>query len=1147
MTTLSKKSVEEIYKKQTLHESILNRPDTYVGSDKKVESEMYVYDDSTNKIVRKNIYIVPALLKLFDEAVVNAADQVTRTADKPKGERVTFIKINVDKEDGSIEIINDGPGIPVVMHKTEKMYVPELIFANLLTSSNYNKEEKKLTGGKNGVGIKLAAIFSTKFIVQTVDSVNKRSFKMTMTDNMYKKGKPIVKASSKKPFTSVKFWPDFKRFDLDGFTDDIFAVLKRRAFDISACTATTHNIKIYFNNTVVPIKKFEDYIKLHFDEKKPIVFEQINDRWEVGMTISEEVFEQVSFVNYINTYKGGRHVNYVGDKIVAEVKTMFEKKYKDRKIKSSFIKNRLFLFVNSLIENPSFESQSKESLMTSVKDFGSTVTISDAFMKKVKKTGILEEVEAIVSMKERKNAAKSDGKKVKRLNIPKLDDASKAGTTESHKCSLILTEGDSAKTFAINGLRIIGGEYYGVFPLKGKIMNTRVQSQAKINKNEELKNLKEILGLVHGKEYENVNDLRYGKIVILTDQDVDGSHIKGLLINWLDTEWPSLLKLGFVKSLLTPIVKVFKKQGGKTLSKSFFTISEFEKWKKGPSDGYGNIKYYKGLGTSTEKEQKEAFQDYDKKIVSYIFDEDAPMKMMEAFDKGLADVRKEWLLNYDEDNIIKQAEKNVNITDFVSKDLIHFSQSDIIRSIPSMIDGFKPSQRKIIYAALKRNRSNKGETKVSQFSGYVSAETDYHHGEMSLNAAIVKMAQTFPGSNNIHLLTPSGNFGTRLKGGKDQSQPRYIFTNIEPLSKKIFHSDDNKILDHQYSDNLQIEPEWFMPIVPMVLINGAKGIGTGFSTEILQYDLKSITEALKCLMDKKSIPELTPSYRGWEGEVEKIVTGVTEEKEEKVSYVFKGKYEVDQKNKTITVTELPLYEWTESYKEFLINLENAKKEKKSFYINKFKYISSTANIYFKIYFDTEMFKKVMKDPLKHLRLTKKVATGNMYLFNEENVITKYDTIDDIISSFYRLRLKFYQKRKENLIHEKEKKTRELKMKYLFIKYVIEGKIKVMKTKKKDVEEQLKELKFSTSGGSYDYLTGLPIYSLTLDNAKKIEDEYKKSNEELIELKKLNIKTLWKRELNEILKMDEEINKKLKTERDEARKSEIKSNPSFFKK
>ena len=1132
---LTKKKVEDIYKKQTLHESILNRPDTYVGSDKAIDTDMYLFDDETKKIVRKNIQITPALLKIFDEAIVNAADQITRTADLPKGKRVSFIKVNIDKEKGSIEIINDGPGIPVKFHNEEKMYVPELIFGTLLTSSNYNKEEKKLTGGKNGVGIKLAAIFSTKFIVETVDSDEKKKFIMSLENNMYKRNKPKITVSNKKSYTSVKFFPDFKRFNLEKFTDDIYSVLKRRVYDISACTATAHNIKVYFNDELVPIKKFEDYIRLYFDDEKLITFEKLNDRWEVGVAVADDNFEQVSFVNYINTYGGGKHVNYVSDKIVAEIKKIGEKKFKTKNIKSSIVKNKLFVFVNSLIENPSFESQSKEILSTPVKDFGSTVDISDSFMKKFKKSGILDEIEAIVMMKEKLEAKKTSGKKVNKLHIPKLDDARKAGTAEAYKCSLILTEGDSAKTFAVNGLQVIGNTYYGVFPLKGKLINTRVQSQAKVNKNEEINNLKKILGLEHGKKYESVKDLRYGKIIILTDQDVDGSHIKGLVMNWIHDDWPELLKLGFVTSLLTPIIKVFKKVGSKKLEKAFYTLSEYEEWKKGNMDGYGNAKYYKGLGTSEPKEHKEAFQNFEEKMVHYVFDDKTNKTINEAFDKDFSNIRKEWLMEYDPDNIIMQSEKNVTITDFIRKDLIHFSQYDIVRSIPSLIDGFKPSQRKVLYTALKRYKTTKAEIKVSQFTGYVSAETDYHHGEASLNGTIIKMAQDYVGSNNINLLMPNGSFGSRQQNGSDFSSPRYIYTVLSPIVNKIFIDNDNKILDYQHAESLKIEPIWYMPILPMILVNGAKGIGTGFSTEIMQYNVKDIISVLYDLMENSETKskEIMPYHEGWAGTVTKDAK----------SFTFTGTYEVHDKDKCILVTELPVSESFESYKNFLTDLED---KKLSFHINSFKYIASTSEVYYKIYFSDVMYKKVKKNIPKLLKLQSKTSITNMYLFNEDNVITKYNSVFDIIDAFYKLRVKFYNKRKRSMIKDMEDKTDVIKTKHDFIMDVINKNIIVIKKTKKEVEKQLETKKYLMQSNSYDYLTGLPIYSLTCDHAEKLKNDLIAAEKELNRLKKLNIITQWKTELKDLLTAYEAIADKNNKDREESRQELRDSNKTFFK-
>ena len=357
----------------------------------------------------------------------------------------------------------------------------------------------------------------------------------------------------------------------------------------------------------------------------------------------------------------------------------------------------MIFFINSVIINPAFSSQTKDTLTSKVDKFGSKYDPTPAFLKKLAKCGIVEQVIELAKFKENAGLKKTDGKKqVKIAGIPKLEDANKAGTKESNKCTLILTEGDSAKATAMAGLGVVGRDYWGVFPLKGKLLNVREAGAAQLLANEEIKHLKMIVGLKQGEDYSNdekFNSLRYGHVLLLTDQDVDGSHIKGLFINMLHTLWPSLVKReNFVQSLNTPIVKAIK---GKDVI-TFYNLTDYENWREtDESNGY-KVKYYKGLGTSTSQEAKEYFLDIDTKLINYFWenvekevkakfsdsensksekkskkqkedddsdveevldifipnhDDDDAIRL--AFDKSRADDRKKWLMNYDKNKVLK--------------------------------------------------------------------------------------------------------------------------------------------------------------------------------------------------------------------------------------------------------------------------------------------------------------------------------------------------------------------------------------------------------------------------------------------------------------------------------------------------------------
>ncbi len=574
-------TVDNKYTKHELRSHIYSRPAMYIGTIEPNTIETYVVDNS-DKIVKRQITYIPGLFKIFDEAVVNAIDHSVRTRkDFAEGKTDTIIvksiRVLINKATGVIEIFNDGNGIEIVKHSEYDVWIPELIFGELLTSSNYNDDEIKTVGGVNGLGIKLANIFSKEFTIETVDHMRKKIYKQTFSENLTIKGTPEIKSCQKKPYTKISFLPDYEKFGLKELTDDIYDLFKRRVYDVSACTES--NVTVYLNDIKINIKDFEKYADLFLDTKtiQPRFYESPNDRWEVVVAVSTGTHEQMSFVNGINTIRGGKHVEYITNAITKKLVEMTLAK-KKKTVKPQHIKDNLFVFIKSVIENPSFDSQSKETLMTQITKFGSKCELSDKFYEKLFKSGIIENALSATEVVEQKKLTKTDGKKVNKIIVSKLDDANLAGTKDSSKCTLILTEGDSAKSTAIAGLSVIGRDYYGVFPLRGKIMNVKDVSYQKISENAEITNLKKILGLEQNKDYSSgINSLRYGKIMIMTDQDHDGSHIKGLLFNVFETLWSSLYKFdGFMTSLLTPIVKATNNQTKQVMS--FYNMSDYENW-----------------------------------------------------------------------------------------------------------------------------------------------------------------------------------------------------------------------------------------------------------------------------------------------------------------------------------------------------------------------------------------------------------------------------------------------------------------------------------------------------------------------------------------------------------------------------------------
>lgn len=1121
------------YQQKTDKQHILDNPDTYIGSVEEVDSDLWIMNPDDSRIVEKNIKYIPGLFKLFDEGIVNCRDHVVRMQQAiANGQENALPVTNIDisiQDDGTIIMINDGNGIDVAEHPEYKIWIPEMIFGHLRTSTNYDKTEKKIVGGKNGFGFKLVLIWSSYGSVETVDHVRGLKYKQEFTNNLDVIGKPSITKCKTKPYTKITFKPDYQRLGITGLTSDMIALLKKRVYDVAA--VTDKNLKVKYNSQIIPVKNFQQYIDMYIGDKTvtPRVYEDNGERWEyaVGLTPTNE-FIQVSFVNGIHTAKGGKHVEYILNQITRKLVEYIEKK-KKTKVNPNTIKEQLILFIRCDIENPAFDSQTKDYMNTPSSKFGSKCDVSDKFIEKVAKMGVMDAACALTEVKENKAAKKTDGSKTKSIRgIPKLTDANWAGTDKSKECVIIFCEGDSAKAGIISGLTSEDRNTIGVYPMKGKILNVRGEPVKKISENKEIAEIKKILGLETGKQYKTIEDvhrnLRYGKVLFMTDQDLDGSHIKGLGINLFQSEWPSLSLIpGFIGFMNTPILKA--KKGAVELN--FYNDGEYETWKEENDVKGWKIKYYKGLGTSTGKEFREYFE--NKKMVGFTHSDKSNDVIDMVFNKKRADDRKDWLKFYDRNAYLDTSKTNVSYEEFIHKELIHFSKYDCDRSIPNLMDGLKISLRKILYSAFKKNLTT--EIKVAQFSGYVSEHSGYHHGEASLNAAIVGMAQNFVGSNNINLFMPNGQFGTRLQGGKDSASERYIFTQLSKITRHIFNQADDNILSYLNDDGLLVEPVFYAPIIPMVLVNGSKGIGTGFSTDIMCYNPLDIIDYLKDKLNNVDVNTkiFKPYYEGFKGKIQCCVdTGDKENLMKNMKWMFKGVYEKVGTDK-ICVTELPIGFWTDDFKELLENLidpGNDKEGKKIPAIVKdYEDMSKDTTVDFTITFVKGKLEELESKEEdyecngleKLLKLYTTNTTSNMHLFDANDRLQKFQFVSEIIDNYYDVRLKMYEERKQYMIDALEKELVLLSNKARYIQENLDDTIDLRKKKKQEVIDLLEKKGYDKIGDDeeYKYLTKMPMDSVTSENIEKLLREKGDKEQELETVKNTSSNQMWLNELDKL--------------------------------
>jgi DNA topoisomerase-2 len=1013
--------------------------------------------------------------------------------------------------------------------------VPELIFGHMLTSANYDQSVDRVVGGQNGIGAKACNIFSAWFEVEVTDAVRGFKYVQRFEDNMTVIGKAnVTKKKAAKPKTVVRFCPDYARFGYpEGrLSDDMYALVLKRVYDM---TAVTHpDVSVWLDGKKLNIKSFDKYVDLY---RMPSgkVYERISDGWEVAVALQQQGggggLQQVSFVNGVATLRGGKHVDHIVTQITRRICDIATARQKGvSSLKPQFLRDALMVFVRATIPSPTFDSQSKETLTTASSKFGAKVELSDAFLEKVYKLpGLVDHLVAMSGFVASKEAArKTDGSKRSTVSVPKLDDAEWAGTAKSDECTLILTEGDSAKASAVAGLSVVGRQRYGVFPLRGKVMNVCDMSVDKVAANAEISAIKKILGLQNGREYTSTHELRYGRIMLMTDADLDGSHIKGLVMNLFVHLWPSLLKLeGFIVSLLTPIIKAWPTP---SVSKEFYSVGDFEAWaselEEGPRKRMRS-KYYKGLGTSTAEEARDWFRRM--RIMAYAWEEPGCREAFsKAFHKKRADDRKLWLQEYDAKRTLSFGGGSaVSYAEFVDKDLVHFSSYDVLRSIPSAIDGFKVSHRKAMFGCRKRGASSSEEVRVAQLAAYVSEHSCFHHGEASMQGTLIGMAQSYVGSgNNVPMLEAIGQFGTRLNGGSDAASPRYIHTRLSQAAMKMFPKEDDAILEWLDDDGISVEPRHYLPVLPLVLLNGSMGIGTGYSTTVPSYNPSEVIQAVRWWIESRNADAMdahppdhlmrTPWHRGYVGAIERR-EGNKMRSRGVVSMVGGTK---------IRVSELPLGMWTEDFKETLAELVDKTTEMKS-YTNE----STESAVEFTITFTSGAAAKTWMEEVSaqgmsrlevalKMSSTKCLSTVNMHLFGASGQIQRFDTPWDILEAYAPVRLDGYVRRRLHMLQRLRAESAVLFNRVRFIELVIDDIIVLSRKSDEEIEAVLveHELERNAETGTYDYLLDMPMSSMTKERKAALDAQLSAKLAEIARIEEMTAERMWLEDIDALEKI-----------------------------
>ena len=610
-------------------EHVRKRTGMYAGSTELQTSNEWVYDPADKKMVKRTVAYIPALVKIFSEILDNAIDESRRAPDKLDTIRVEF------DQDGTISVQDNGRGIPVQVHPQTGRYVAETVFSNLRAGSNFNDDEDQQLIGTNGVGSTLTNILSTSFKIESCDGKN--LFRQEFRDGMRTRGEPKITADTKNR-TKITFCPDYAFFKLEGLSSDHALKMAKKVVDAAACNP---HVKFYVNGDRIQVHDFGDYIALYSDE---YVYDDNTD-WKVGISHSDG-FEAVSFVNSVETYQGGTHIWYVMDQITDRLREYLKKKYKVE-VKPADVRNHMRVYISANVNRPKFSSQTKENMISQPSTYKTSWAVPDKFINKLIKSPIIQSVldwaeaknkaeELAELRKNSKNLAKASAKR-----IEKFTDA--VEKKDRHLCECYFTEGDSARSSIQNARG--KNQLIGSFSLRGKPLNVYDCETKEIiepRKNGDLPELANIMvatGLQFGVPVNNINQLRFGKLVVLSDQDLDGFHITSLLLSFWAKYWPEIFKLGAVYRMNTPLY-IAKTSKGDVFE--FFTEEEYQTWAKTAPKHKAD--YYKGLGGFDTETFERFLQNREKYLVQITALEAQDLAKFElAFSNTEQDSRKEWL------------------------------------------------------------------------------------------------------------------------------------------------------------------------------------------------------------------------------------------------------------------------------------------------------------------------------------------------------------------------------------------------------------------------------------------------------------------------------------------------------------------------
>lgn len=1022
------------------HEKLVRlRPNLYLGSTSNDPRNEMMFDTKTGKLVYDIVANSEAERQTFREGLTNAVDNVRRYAADGHIAPPIIIEVINDEEIPLISITNGGYA-PLIEKKDETdVWIPFMIFGKLISGSNYTKGKTEV-GGANGFGVKLLNIFSSLFEVEIINTHNKKKwfqhFESFISED------PLIQDSKAKT-DSVTI-----RYRLDGTLG--VPNIDFYAFDILCASLSVPEIRLKIDDVSTVFKRNSvlDWLKYYPIEIKPLL------SWKNGKNeiVIADIPSDFSFPNaqgwinglpcskgyHIATAKGCFATAF--EAIMKTDRTLAEKIEKNRP-SPAMLKDSVLVLVKVEVLDPEFGSGQIKDSFVGIRDSKEkpNLALDNPKWGDWKKSHLMEKLNKFWDGEQEKEFKKTDGTKTKNINMDKYTPANWAGGKKSNQASLIGVEGTSANGYAewLVSFYPDGNNRFGRFEFRGKVINTAKADAEAIIGNKEITNLKKALGLREGLDYtipENRDTLRYGEsFIILTDQDLDGTHIRGLILTFFHERFPSLLKCGYVKGFHSPIIRVNISKKNDSLR--FYRWNAYDTWlNENDANKKAKTKYFKGLGSSTEADIKEDCS-FNNHAVTYTLDDEAPNSLVLAFNPEQTDERKDWIAE-DLPNPVDLVEGEQSITNLIRMDLIYFFHQAVIRAIPQLEDGLKEVQRKLLWCLY----DSKKITKVPTLGSKAITDSKYHHADM--DKPLIKMAQTFAGTNNVPFFTGEGNFGNR--GNRKAAASRYISAKISDITHKVYPKVDFPLYKLREEEGELIEPESMFPIVPPTLLNGAWGVGSGFSTFIPCFDPIAVIENVRRNINGQEYLDMVPYYQNYNGTIELKEGGFTS----------CGK--VKRIGSEWVITELPLFEKTNKYESWLRELIERKivRQVTRGDVGPSKVHLSTIgpapNALRHLVLDETLDEKdddfipYSEDEgleYRFFKLKRNHSMKNMVLIHKDRP-KRYASIEEIISDFVEWRTPIYIRRKILLLADLSKEIPFLAQKIKLLKIISEKKVDI---------------------------------------------------------------------------------------------------------